>query len=61
MAKIEKKNCYVLTLSEEELHALWFHLKYGLIEDDLDEPVPLDADDLHEEIYQVVRKMLNKN
>ena len=60
MATIETQNCYVLTLSEDEMQALWFHLKYGTIdEEDLD--APYKADELHEEIYQAVRNILNKD
>ena len=61
MATIKKQNCYVLTLSEDELRALWYHLKYGIIDDEDEQDAPYDADDLHEEIYQVVRGILQKN
>ena len=61
MATIKKQNCYVLTLSEDEIHALFFHLQHGMIEEEDHDNAPYDADNLHEEINQAVRNILNKD
>jgi hypothetical protein len=61
MATIEKGNVYILTLSEVETEALWFHLKYAYTDEEEENTAPTNYIKLQEIIYQAVRKILNKD
>ena len=61
MATVERTSTYTITLSEEEIQALWFHLKYACADEEEEKAAPTNYIALQEKVYQAVRKILNKD
>jgi len=60
MAEIFKKVNYTLSLNEEEIETLWYHVGFAVTEEDDETKEPKNYAENVEKIYQLLRKITGK-